>query len=170
MSIYNPRLYTPSRMFSSQEFSRTSPVVGLITLLTLLLSNWVSDIISSITEVQITCNFEWSDQSINQCQDRSKCWSITPLKMATHSTILEKDSFLRSLGWGQYDENGKQSQFLKQVDLRFHSAYPDCTCPSFYVLRTMVGKDGQDNCKGDSGAFYQNDKLCINIFNMGDER
>ena len=77
---------------------------------------------------------------------------------------------MRSLGWGQYDENGKQSQFLKQVDLRFHSAYPDCTCPDFYVLRTMVGKEGQDTCKGDSGECYQNYKLCIDIFNMGDER
>ena len=165
MSNYNPRLYKQLRMYSSLEVSHTSPVLGLMKSLTLLSSNWVSEIISSIIGVtdhmyivhcilyrlenQITSLL--IDQSINQCQDSSKCWPITPLKMASDSTIVEKESFLRSLGWGQYDENGQQSQFLKQVDLRFHSAYPNCPCPDFYVLRTMVGKEGQDTCKGDSG-------------------
>ena len=93
----------------------------------------------------------FTDKSINQCQDISKCWPITPLKMATNSTIVNKSSLLRSLGWGQYDETGQQSQFLKQVDLEFSSAYPNCTCPSFYLLRTMVGEERQDTCKGDSG-------------------
>ena len=77
------------------------------------------------------------------------------LLSATNSTIInESTKVLRALGWGGYDETGKQSQFLKQVDLRFHFA-PDvtCRCPAYYELRTMVGEERQDTCKGDSGAF-----------------
>ena len=71
--------------------------------------------------------------------------------MANKSTIVNERSLLRALGWGA-DKTGKQSRYMKQVDLRFHSA-PVCKCPSYYELFTKVGVDGQDTCKGDSGAF-----------------
>ena len=74
---------------------------------------------------------------------------------ATESTVVDKSTkVLRALGWGAYDETGEQSQFLRQVDLRFHSA-ASCRCPAFYELRTMVGEERQDTCKGDSGKFEE---------------
>ena len=75
------------------------------------------------------------------------------LLSATKSTIVnESTKVLRALGWGGYDETGAQSRYLRQVDLRFYSA-PDvtCKCPAYYELRTKVGEEGQDTCKGDSG-------------------
>ena len=74
--------------------------------------------------------------------------------MATESTIVNKNTVLRALGWGAYDETGAQSRFLRQVDLRFNMTYQkDCRCSSYYELFTMVGANGQDTCSGDSGAF-----------------
>ena len=72
---------------------------------------------------------------------------------ATESTVVDKSTqVLRALGWGAYDETGEQSQFLRQVDLRFHSA-ASCRCPAFYELFTKVGERGQDTCGGDSGQY-----------------
>lgn len=90
------------------------------------------------------------DKDVNDCQDPSKCWPITPVPLANRTTIVNKRSVLRALGWGGYDETGAQSRYLRQVDLRLHSV-PDCSCPALYDLFTMVGERGQDTCKGDSG-------------------
>ena len=74
--------------------------------------------------------------------------------MANESTIVNKNTVLRALGWGAYDETGAQSRFLRQVDLRFNMTYQkDCKCSSYYELFTMVGTKGQDPCSGDSGGF-----------------
>ena len=70
--------------------------------------------------------------------------------MANESTIVNKNSLLRALGWGAYDNTREQSRFLRQVDLRFNST-DDCRCPAYYKLYTNVGPTGQDTCKGDSG-------------------
>ena len=79
------------------------------------------------------------------------------LPSATKSTIVNASTkVLRALGWGAYDETGYQSQFLRQVDLHFHSA-PDasCRCPAYYELRTKVGEKRQDTCRGDSGEWEE---------------
>ena len=89
------------------------------------------------------------DANINSCEDPAKCWEIKPIRLATVNTTVTRSSVLRAIGWGA-DKTGKQSRYMKQVNLRFHSA-PVCKCPSYYELFTMVGVDGQDTCKGDSG-------------------
>ena len=70
--------------------------------------------------------------------------------MADKSTIVQKNSLLRALGWGATGKTEEQSQFLRQVDLLLHSV-DECRCPSYYELKTMVGKERQDTCRGDSG-------------------
>ena len=79
------------------------------------------------------------------------------LLSATNSTIVnESTKVLRALGWGGFDETGKQSKFLRQVDLRFHSAEnASCECPRYYELFTEVGEDRQDTCRGDSGEWEE---------------
>ena len=93
------------------------------------------------------------EKDINWCQNSSKtCFPISPIPMANESTIVNKNSLLRALGWGAYDKTGAQSRFLRQVDLRFNSTEDrDCRCPAYYKLYTNVGPTGQDTCKGDSG-------------------
>ena len=92
-----------------------------------------------------------AEKDINWCQNSSKtCFPISPIPMANESTIVNKTSLLRALGWGAYDKTGAQSRFLRQVDLRFNST-DDCRCPAYYKLYTNVGPTGQDTCKGDSG-------------------
>ena len=95
------------------------------------------------------------EKDINECEDSSICWPISPIPLATESTIVNKNSVLRALGWGAYDNTGAQSRYLMQVDLRFNSTYEkNCNCLPYYQLRTTVGATGQDTCKGDSGVFY----------------
>ena len=94
------------------------------------------------------------EKDINECEGSDNCYHISPIPLANESTIVNKNTVLRALGWGAYDETGAQSQFLRQVDLRFNKTYEkDCKCLSYYELFTMVGSNGQDTCSGDSGAF-----------------
>ena len=79
--------------------------------------------------------------------------------MADKSTILQKNSLLRALGWGATGKTEEQSQFLRQVDLLFHSA-DECRCPSYYELKTMVGEERQDTCRGDSGKYMYSEHSC----------
>ena len=81
--------------------------------------------------------------------------------LATEDTVVNKSTkVLRALGWGAYDETGAQSQFLRQVDLLFHSApNATCRCPAFYELFTKVGEKRQDTCAGDSGKWEEKQKL-----------
>ena len=99
-----------------------------------------------------------ADADVNNCEDPSKCWLIRPVALATESTVLNQRSVLRSLGWGAYDGTCKQSQYLRQVDLRFHSAAAvSCSCPEYYELRTKVGEIGQDAYLGDTGEHFESD-------------
>ena len=90
------------------------------------------------------------EKDINECEGSDNCYHISPIPLANESTIVNKNSLLRALGWGAYDKTGAQSRFLRQVDLRFNST-DDCRCPAYYKLYTNVGPTGQDTCKGDSG-------------------
>ena len=112
--------------------------------------------LNKITETLDVKNiqFLFLEKGINWCQEssNSKCFPISPIPMANETTIVNKNSLLRALGWGAYDNSGAQSRFLRQVDLRFNSTEErNCRCPAYYELRTMVGTTGQDTCKGDSG-------------------
>ena len=55
------------------------------------------------------------------------------------------------LGWGAIDDTGEQSQFPRQVQLEFNKKN-DCTdCKERLILKTNVGENNEDACKGDSG-------------------
>ena len=75
-------------------------------------------------------------------------------------------------GWGAYDATGKQSRYLRQVELTLHEETTNCVCKKRYFLGTNVGPGGKDTCAGDSGkklylgSQNQHSSLCITLLEM----
>ena len=69
------------------------------------------------TDLSIFLSQIYVEKDINDCDGSSNCWPISPITLASPSTLVSQRSVLRVLGWGAQDQTGVQSRSLSPVCL-----------------------------------------------------